>query len=286
MINKIIINADDLGISEDVNTAIEQAIKLQVISSTTIIVNAPAFRRAVAIAKKHPRISIGIHLNLIEFAPLTKQKAFFDNCLLDDRGCFIKGAIFNLKSVSKELQNAIYEEWKAQIDKLLAAGIIPSHIDSHQHVHGLNQLSKVLIKLMKEYKFSKLRLKLYVGIKEMLLVQKYNKSNSISQTNSVNNHRLNKKGSFILRRVDQILGYFNYVRWRNQFHQEGFKTTDVFFSFQTYFYCMQSRLKNKNKVIELMVHPGHVKYENETQLLYENIEEYRNNNIIINYNDL
>ena len=73
---KVIINADDLGISLDVNRRIEECINMGVVSSTTLLVNAPAFDDGVRIAKQHTQVSVGIHLNLIEFAPLTNSDVF------------------------------------------------------------------------------------------------------------------------------------------------------------------------------------------------------------------
>ena len=70
---RLIINSDDLGMSCEVNKQIEDCIRLGCITSSTLMANAPAFDGGVRIAKQYPQISVGVHLNIIEFAPLTNQ---------------------------------------------------------------------------------------------------------------------------------------------------------------------------------------------------------------------
>jgi predicted glycoside hydrolase/deacetylase ChbG (UPF0249 family) len=57
--------------------------------------------------------------------------------LTDYQGNFIEGAVFVIKEYPEELKNAIYDEWMSQINKIKNTGITITHIDSHQHTHGI-----------------------------------------------------------------------------------------------------------------------------------------------------
>ena len=107
---RVIINADDFGYSKQVNEAIENAIIAEKISSTTIMANAPFFEEAVAIAHKYDGISYGVHLNLVEFEPLTNREIFTHYNLLDSDGKLIEGEVLCLKEYPDELKQAIKEE--------------------------------------------------------------------------------------------------------------------------------------------------------------------------------
>ena len=147
----IVVNADDLGISREVNREIEKAIDLGVVTSSTLMSNAPAFDDGVRIAQQPQNVSFGVHLNLIEFCPLTNTDIFRKYGILDECGCFIEGAIFTITSFDPEFKNAIKEEWSAQIKKVIEAGVIPSHVDSHQHNHTIIDLQDVLVDVLKNF---------------------------------------------------------------------------------------------------------------------------------------
>ena len=87
---KIIINADDLGYSLWVNGEIERCIVSGVVTSSTLMANAPGFKDGVRIAKQYPHISIGVHLNLVEFAPLTNLEIFRKHGIVGGDGNFIE----------------------------------------------------------------------------------------------------------------------------------------------------------------------------------------------------
>ena len=114
---KLIINADDLGMSQEQNEQIRQCIELGVITSSTLMANGPFFNEGVKIAKRYPQISVGVHLNIIEFTPLTNEGIFRKHGMLDADGNFIEGAAF-VVPMDEELKQAVFEEWDAQISKV------------------------------------------------------------------------------------------------------------------------------------------------------------------------
>jgi len=151
---RVIINADDLGISEAVNDAIFDLIARQRVTSATVIANGPAFRHAASKIKHFPRCSFGAHLNLTQFAPLTRGG---NAALLTDAEGLMSRSIESQRFEPKLLL-AMYRELCAQVEILGSAGIELSHFDSHNHVHTRPQLFPVVKALQRRYRIRKVRI--------------------------------------------------------------------------------------------------------------------------------
>ena len=130
-IMKIIINADDLGLSPAVNHAIFALMEEGRITSATLMANAPAAEEAAQRLARLPRCSFGVHLVGTELRPLSSHPGLAP--LLNEKGEFAG----NLRriSITPAIANGIFAEWCAQIDRALALGVPVSHIDSHHHSH-------------------------------------------------------------------------------------------------------------------------------------------------------
>jgi predicted glycoside hydrolase/deacetylase ChbG (UPF0249 family) len=152
----VIINADDFGYSHEVNQVILESIEKAVISSTTIMANAPAVQEALQIASSHPQVSYGIHLNLTEFQPLLANADLKSTGLVDASGNFIGNGFRQLRPTPKLLQ-ACYEELSLQMQSLLERGLKPTHLDSHHHIHTVPWLLPVISGLQRRFKLFKLR---------------------------------------------------------------------------------------------------------------------------------
>lgn len=286
---KIIINADDLGMSVEVNAAIVKAIHEKCISSSTIMANAPSFDDAVRIAKQYPEISFGVHLNVDEFEPLTQSDVFRQYLIIDETGLFRKEVLHQFSTIEDELIEAIYAEWKAQLERVIAAGIVPSHVDSHEYTHGIVRLQDALIRLLKEYNIKKVRRKPYTSISEMIVNRGVTNS-SIAPTSSSRlpiNAQPKENHSFIYRRLKQLKDGRIQRDWIKRMKKEGFKMTDFFDSYQMFCNAYPKLLKYRcYDTVELMSHPGHSGYSVETDLLMQkklkDVCQYE----LINYNDL
>src|SRR3981189_894121 len=68
---RLIINADDYGLSRGVNTGIIEAATTGVVTSASMIVKLPGFDDAMGGARSCPSLSLGLHLNLTAGKPLT-----------------------------------------------------------------------------------------------------------------------------------------------------------------------------------------------------------------------
>jgi chitin disaccharide deacetylase len=142
----LIVNADDFGYTRGVNLGIIDAHQKGILTSTTIMANMDAFEHAVELAFAHPRLGIGVHLTLTSGRPLLAG----GTSLVDADGNFCNLALY--KQGKRAYPKDLYVEWKAQIDKVIDAGIKPSHLDSHHHVHRLQGHQEVICQLATEYR--------------------------------------------------------------------------------------------------------------------------------------
>lgn len=144
MIQRVIINADDFGLSAEENRTIIRAFQQGLISSATLMANMPAFEEACALARKHGLEGrIGLHFNLTYGRPLSSA------IRRQSRLCNAAGE-FDLNLARHRLwlpattRRAIEGELQAQWQRCLDHGIRPSHIDSHQHVHNILPVGEVV----------------------------------------------------------------------------------------------------------------------------------------------
>lgn len=138
---KLIINADDFGFCPSVNYGILYAFQHGIVSSTSMMANMPGFDHAVSLAKQVPDLSIGVHLTMTAHKPILQTH----KTMCDKQGFFDK------QHKDAYDLDEIYLEFKAQIEKVKAAGIAITHLDSHHHVHTLERLRPVMERLLKEY---------------------------------------------------------------------------------------------------------------------------------------
>jgi predicted glycoside hydrolase/deacetylase ChbG (UPF0249 family) len=131
----LVINADDFGFAPGVNRGIVEAHEAGSLSSTSMMVNAPAFDEAVQLVRTRvPRLGVGLHLNLIAGQPLSDATS-----LVNPRtGRFHTLAELAARAVSGRVHPAdVRRECDAQLAALRSAGIVPTHLDSHRHAHAL-----------------------------------------------------------------------------------------------------------------------------------------------------
>lgn len=133
---RVIVHADDLGLSEAVNEAIVVSMARGWCSSTSLLANGPAFAHAVEALRTLREPDVGVHLNLTEFQPIRPDVL---------RSLFAGGALGpGALEATPAHEQAIVEEWTAQVAAVRAAGIEPSHLDSHQHLHWRPLFQRVL----------------------------------------------------------------------------------------------------------------------------------------------
>lgn len=134
---RLIVHADDFGLSERVNDGVLDAHLNGILTSTSVMACAPAFDHAVGLSKANPSLDTGLHLTLIEERPLTDPAKI--PSLVDAEGRFHKHITVFAKRYFQGLidLDEVRLELDAQIAKAREAGLVLSHLDSHQHVHML-----------------------------------------------------------------------------------------------------------------------------------------------------
>ncbi len=221
MTTRIIVNADDLGQSDEVNEAIFQGMQRGTITSATMLSNGAAVEAAAKKLHLFPNSSFGVHLNLTEFRPLWQGSYDSLKTILDKNGCFNGNAIREVP-ITRPMVRSIFREWCAQIENLLRLGVEPSHLDGHHHVHTIPRLLPVLAALRRRYKISKVRIS----------------RNMYDDSERPGQMLLTKKSVFNL-----------------ALRTIGFRTTRIFTDLET-FIKMCADHPPRRLSVELMTHPG------------------------------
>jgi chitin disaccharide deacetylase len=119
----LIVNADDLGYDPAVNRGILRAIREGVVTSTTLLVNAPHSEEA---ARDAEGLAVGLHFNLARFAPVWEQ---FPRELLEE-------GEFDEHRASALPPEVVEAEAMAQLERCQRLlGRRPTHADVHKHLH-------------------------------------------------------------------------------------------------------------------------------------------------------
>ena len=142
---RLIVNADDFGYTSGINRAIVEAHSYGVVTSSTLMANAPAFAEATQLAKTLPRLSLGCHVVLIDGRPVLGAEQLPS---LTSGSQFRDGLIaFAARAISGRIDaDQVAAEATAQIRKLQSAGITVSHIDTHKHTHLFPQILRPLLR--------------------------------------------------------------------------------------------------------------------------------------------
>jgi predicted glycoside hydrolase/deacetylase ChbG (UPF0249 family) len=143
---RLIVNADDFGISEAVNRGIVEAHDRGIVTSTSIMATGPKFEHALELARLRPSLAVGVHLVLTEHRPLTgaaaasliRRDGAFEPHLKQLLARRLRGLV-SMDEVRRELD--------AQIRRVRTAGIAINHLDGHQHVHVLPGVAQVVAEL-------------------------------------------------------------------------------------------------------------------------------------------
>ena len=154
----LVINADDFGFSHDVNAAIIQAHEEGILTSTSLMVTGDAAQEAIALAKNHPHLAVGLHLVLVCGKSVLPPAQIPH--LVDSQGNFSHnptqaGLNYQFNQATRaELRLEIY----AQLEKFRDSGLNLSHVDGHLHLHVHPVILNILTEFAAEFKIKFIRL--------------------------------------------------------------------------------------------------------------------------------
>jgi predicted glycoside hydrolase/deacetylase ChbG (UPF0249 family) len=143
---RLIINADDFGLTRGINRAILELHQAGALTSATLMANGPAFDDAVTIALANSRLGVGCHIVLTDGTPLSHPQSI-PTLLGADGKNFRPSLIDFLLAVlrGKVSEDEIAIEALAQIQQLQRSGIDVTHIDTHKHTHILPAVARPLL---------------------------------------------------------------------------------------------------------------------------------------------
>jgi hopanoid biosynthesis associated protein HpnK len=146
-VRRLIINADDFGLTPGVNRGIAEAHSHGVVTSSTLMASGMAFDDALQLAQSNPRLGIGCHAVLVDGRPLLSPHEV--SSLIGGTGDLFRQNLsrFALRAIAGRLDaEQIEAEVTAQIRKLQSAGVAVSHLDTHKHVHIFPQVLRPLLR--------------------------------------------------------------------------------------------------------------------------------------------
>jgi predicted glycoside hydrolase/deacetylase ChbG (UPF0249 family) len=148
MAPRLIINADDFGLTPGVNRAIAELHQAKALTSATLMATGAAFEDAVAIAHANPTLGVGCHIVLTDGVPAAPPERIptllgpdgknFRPSLIDFVQALLRGKISE-----SEIENEAF----AQIHRLQQAGINVTHIDTHKHTHLFPAVARSLLRV-------------------------------------------------------------------------------------------------------------------------------------------
>jgi predicted glycoside hydrolase/deacetylase ChbG (UPF0249 family) len=136
---KLVVNADDFGFTRDVNQGVVEAFRCGILRATTLMANGDAFEDAVRLARENPELDIGCHLVLVQGRSAIPPHPPLPATLGDFLQALALGRI------------RVFDELTAQVRRILDAGLLPTHLDSHKHTHLLPPVLNAVARISEEF---------------------------------------------------------------------------------------------------------------------------------------
>jgi chitin disaccharide deacetylase len=149
-VRKLIVNADDFGLTAGVDRAIIETHIGGVVSSATLMANGAAFDDAVAAARSAPNLSVGCHVVLVDGTPVSPPDAV--DTLLAIRSAEPDKFYSSLSAFAARAmlggfdRDQLVAEVTAQIRKIQSAGLQVTHLDTHKHAHVFPEIFAALLR--------------------------------------------------------------------------------------------------------------------------------------------
>jgi len=143
-VRRLIVNADDFGLTSGVNRAIGEGNRNGLVTSATLMANAQATESAIDMAKAQPGLKTGCHVVLIDGVPLMPNLPSLTNGSSRFRSSLKQFALAAVRGQISALE--IQREVEAQIQKIQATGVTLTHVDSHKHTHMFPQILRPVLR--------------------------------------------------------------------------------------------------------------------------------------------
>ena len=147
----LVTNADDFGLDPAINAAVVQAHTAGILTSASLLIGAPHADQAVEFARAHPSLRVGVHLCLVDGWPVAPRAEI---AALTDAAGTLPQSPFVLSvrlACRPHAEVAVETELRAQMQKFLATGLQPTHVDTHQHTHLHPRVLRIVARLAREH---------------------------------------------------------------------------------------------------------------------------------------
>lgn len=152
----LIVTADDVGLHRGMTDGALQAHEAGIVTACSVVANGAAFHHAVERLRDHPRLSVGVHLTLVEERPVAP-----DVDSLVGAGGLLHGSYYDFvpRYFARRIRiDDVEREFRAQIEAILGAGITLQHANGHQHLHLLPRIFTLVQRLAEEYRIPYVRI--------------------------------------------------------------------------------------------------------------------------------
>jgi len=152
-VRRLIINADDFGLTPGVNRGILKAHLDGVVTSATMMAAAPATEDAAKSLRPASKLSVGCHVVLIDGRPVSRANQVQSLLASTANGARFRDSLADLGAAAvrgKLSEEEIATEVRAQIATLGALGVYVSHVDTHKHAHALPSVLKPLLRAARD----------------------------------------------------------------------------------------------------------------------------------------
>jgi len=154
---RLIVNADDFGFTRGVNAGIIRGFQEGIITSTTIMANGSAFEDAVRLAHANPKLGVGCHLVLVGGKAVSRLEQ--RSSLADSDGNLPSSLALLVAKLTSGLirKDDIEREVRAQLERVKAAGIDVTHLDTHKHTHSHPRVMEAVAAIAEEFRITRIR---------------------------------------------------------------------------------------------------------------------------------
>jgi predicted glycoside hydrolase/deacetylase ChbG (UPF0249 family) len=142
----LIVNADDFGRSVGVNHGIVRAHREGIVTSTTLMTNAPDTDAAASLARTTPKLDVGVHLVLTYARPLSDPARL--RSIVGTDGAFTRPSALLAREIDRDEALLEYRAQFARARELI--GREPTHVDTHHWVHDHPALSWAVSEVARE----------------------------------------------------------------------------------------------------------------------------------------
>jgi hopanoid biosynthesis associated protein HpnK len=154
----LIVTADDFGRSAQINAAVRRAHRQGVLTAASLMAGGDAFDEAVEIARDNPTLAVGLHVVIVDGAPVLGADAL--SHVVDQTGRFPNApAALGLRYfLDPRAKAQIAAEIAAQFARFASTGLKLTHVDGHQHLHLHPAVFPLIVSLAQRYKACGVRL--------------------------------------------------------------------------------------------------------------------------------